>query len=615
MNSEYSIESISYGIQITHNNKKIKNQELKAIIQVFNGYENVIYESNVIKKDNILVIPYKNLFDNNFKISNGTIIKINILADEKQIIFNNIIDNKIKVNYYISNKVTGYLSSELNSLIINFVTTDETIDAEIINKGMGLGVSFKVKKIKEYEKHYVILQRRKDKQEKLVISMDGDNNTINNLANYLSELSLHHEDIVDIIYRIEDDKIIRDYFVNIKFDSNYFNISQSFKYKVYRGKSECAAIYIEKIFFPIKEMNILDDIHFHWIGTKVDNKLIVKSYYHDLKDAIKNKDKILSNELILVNLQEIFFETENKFKNQMEIFFNKICRYCSPDFIIIYDEKNNIRYRDIIHRISPGTKYITDIDELKSEKFNIILDESIFCSTKNIKYIFKESNCKSNKLLVVFSGYATENEALYNYIRQTDSYDVNKLYILDDYGDIGIGCYYIGENKSYDIEVSIMSLITYYMNKLDIKLSNVISMGRSKGGAVALYFGMKYNFGNILAGAFQFNVGSFLNRRMKSNFRKNILHYISGETTDDGVEYCDNIYRKVTNHITTNNIQLHIVEHDPYNKFLYEIIEIFNQENIRYNLDIAPGNVHVDKDTIEYFNKFIREKLEEMVNN
>ena len=61
-----------------------------------------------------------------------------------------------------------------------------------------------------------------------------------------------------------------------------------------------------------------------------------------------------------------------------------------------------------------------------------------------------------------------------------------------------------------DIETSVVSLISNIMHENNILFKNVISVGSSKGGTAALYYGMKYNYGNIIVGAPQYKIGTYL---------------------------------------------------------------------------------------------------------
>lgn len=93
--------------------------------------------------------------------------------------------------------------------------------------------------------------------------------------------------------------------------------------------------------------------------------------------------------------------------------------------------------------------------------------EKIFQSLKPIKYVFQQSKKHPNFLIVVFSAFSPKGSPpVYNYIRTLEALDVNKLFILDDHGERG--CYYLGENRVFEVESSVVSLITFIANQLNI---------------------------------------------------------------------------------------------------------------------------------------------------
>ncbi|AQM59456.1 accessory Sec system protein Asp2 [Clostridium baratii] len=134
--------------------------------------------------------------------------------------------------------------------------------------------------------------------------------------------------------------------------------------------------------------------------------------------------------------------------------------------------------------------------------------EMVYSSTCNIRYIFEKSKLfNKDKLIIIFSAFS-KDKPKYNYVNTLKCIDCNKLFILDDYGTKGT--YYIGLEGKFDIETSVISLITEIMAKYNITFKNIISVGSSKGGSAALYYGLKYNFGEIIVGSPQYKIGTYL---------------------------------------------------------------------------------------------------------
>lgn len=132
----------------------------------------------------------------------------------------------------------------------------------------------------------------------------------------------------------------------------------------------------------------------------------------------------------------------------------------------------------------------------------MLLDEKVFKSKKDIKYLFYP-NKESKYLAIIFSSYAVSKtiKAAYNYIESLKNIKINKLFILDDYGYDGRGCWYLGENLDFSVEYSVNELIRYIQNENNIQSENIIACGSSKGGFAATYYGIKYRYGHIIVAA------------------------------------------------------------------------------------------------------------------
>ena len=164
------------------------------------------------------------------------------------------------------------------------------------------------------------------------------------------------------------------------------------------------------------------------------------------------------------------------------------------------------------------------------------MNEKVFKSKKSIKYVFQSAKKDNDFLIVVFSGFGPKgSKPVYNYIRTLSHLDVNKLFILDDQGDRG--CYYLGENRNFDIEFSVISLINHIANNQSIHDSNIICCGSSKGGYAALYFSIKYEFGFAIVGAPQTKLGSYLYKVKELS----TLEFIAGDCSDESVLFCDKL--------------------------------------------------------------------------
>lgn len=232
--------------------------------------------------------------------------------------------------------------------------------------------------------------------------------------------------------------------------------------------------------------------------THTDNVLV-------LNFKLDNKFGVRCNEKYELNEEEI------KLVEKINLHFDKLIamfKECMPGLKVL-----NINDGVYINGSSNRDIYIDECKNIEiNEEINSFLEneiefknEKIHVSNNGIRYCFKKAKFKNkDKLIVIFSAFSSDR-AKYNYINTLSLFDCNKLYILDDYGSKG--SYYLGLNGMLDIETSVVSLISNIMHENNILFKNVISVGSSKGGTAALYYGMKYNYGNIIVGAPQYKIG------------------------------------------------------------------------------------------------------------
>ena len=120
-----------------------------------------------------------------------------------------------------------------------------------------------------------------------------------------------------------------------------------------------------------------------------------------------------------------------------------------------------------------------------------------------LKYLFEKHN--SNTLIISFSGMATRKPK-YMYMRTLKDVKVDKLFILDDFGYKG--SYYWFENGS-DKPLRLTSGLINTILK-NGKYKYVYTIGSSKGGSCAIYYGLMYNVTEVIASACQYHIGTYL---------------------------------------------------------------------------------------------------------
>lgn len=121
-----------------------------------------------------------------------------------------------------------------------------------------------------------------------------------------------------------------------------------------------------------------------------------------------------------------------------------------------------------------------------------------------IKYIYENNN--SDELVISFSAFS--ETPCYNYYRALRNIKVDKLFLQDNFGYKG--SYLLYENGSNIPERLTLNLINKIKSKKKYKI--ISTLGTSKGGTCAIYFGLQIGATNIYSGANQYYIGKYLNK-------------------------------------------------------------------------------------------------------
>jgi hypothetical protein len=159
-----------------------------------------------------------------------------------------------------------------------------------------------------------------------------------------------------------------------------------------------------------------------------------------------------------------------------------------------------------------------------------------FRGVRSLNYLAvpAKSASGSKNLVVVFTAIHQPGDFTYNYKNSLDSSGVNALYILDDHGDQG--AYYLSDHGDRSIFDAVQALITSELSRLGLDAKNLITAGSSKGGTAAIIHGTAAGAGQIIVGAPQVRVGSFL-----QGPHPNILRFITGSTSSKAIESLDKV--------------------------------------------------------------------------
>lgn len=151
------------------------------------------------------------------------------------------------------------------------------------------------------------------------------------------------------------------------------------------------------------------------------------------------------------------------------------------------------------------------ISALKSKLFHIfiMIHEHTYRGRGgggNLKYMF--INNHSESLIIVFSGFNSDDTRVYNYIKSLYPVKCDKLFINDTWGYKG--SYYWYENGNNMPEQLTQEVIAYIKGRKNYK--QIYTAGSSKGGTCAIYYGLLNEVTSVFAGACQYHIGDYLSK-------------------------------------------------------------------------------------------------------
>ncbi|UNK47431.1 hypothetical protein [Arthrobacter sulfonylureivorans] len=122
-----------------------------------------------------------------------------------------------------------------------------------------------------------------------------------------------------------------------------------------------------------------------------------------------------------------------------------------------------------------------------------------------VQYKRRAAKLDRRHLIVMFAGVGRLDSYEFDGRASSDS-QAHWLWIKDKFD--GQHAYYLCRNMDFSIERAVVALIEAELQRLGLSRKECTLAGFSKGGFAALYLGIKYNFGNILASAPQIYAGT-----------------------------------------------------------------------------------------------------------
>lgn len=198
-----------------------------------------------------------------------------------------------------------------------------------------------------------------------------------------------------------------------------------------------------------------------------------------------------------------------------------------------------------------------------------------------VKYLFQRNQSKT--LAIIFSGFPGNEKPVYNYVKTLKNWKTDKLFILDDFAYKG--SYYWYQNGSDDPLKYVSSLINQTVNKKTGGYDKIVTLGSSKGGTCAIYFGLTSKADEVYAAACQYYIGQYLNT---DEHRRIFQSMMGADASDAEQKILDSMMPDVLQANAGSRTQIHLMyskEEHTYQEHIADLIKDLDKNGI----------VHTDK--------------------
>ena len=222
-----------------------------------------------------------------------------------------------------------------------------------------------------------------------------------------------------------------------------------------------------------------------------------------------------------------------------------------------------------------------------------------------IKYIYENNN--SDELIISFAAFS--DSPCYNYYRALRNVASDKLFLQDNFGYKG--SYLLYENGSNLPERLTLNLINMILNKKHYH--KISTIGTSKGGTCAIYFGLQINANYIYSGANQYYIGKYLNNESHRLILQRMMG--GGKTINENQEILDSVMPNLINKFKNSKSHIFILYSKHEHTYLDDIkpmLTDLKNTNIAYTEVIE--NFHEHNEVGTYFIPFIQKQFNNIKN-
>lgn len=231
---------------------------------------------------------------------------------------------------------------------------------------------------------------------------------------------------------------------------------------------------------------------------------------------------------------------------------------------------------------------------------------------RGISYVVKHRKAPNNLLIVVFSGFSPMGKPpRYNYIETLKFVNATQLFLLDDTGYNRAGSYYLGDNNSFYIPERICALISKIRQKYN--KSRIVTCGSSKGGTMAIYYGLKVHANAVVCGAPQYRIGMYLRTAEHMPILKGIIGDVTNEKINCLNQLLENEIKSQSCDENKPQIYMHYSPQEhTYHEHIAELIE--KLQSCGYTLVLDNDYFYRNHgDVGQYFKKYLLRTIESLM--
>lgn len=198
-----------------------------------------------------------------------------------------------------------------------------------------------------------------------------------------------------------------------------------------------------------------------------------------------------------------------------------------------------------------------------------MLKENIYQSSTGLPVYYKQKAGKFDfkHVIFVFSGFLNAKPGNYDFGNALNDCPAHVIWINDNFK--GMYAYYLCINMDFSVEDAVTEFINHKVEELNLSFENVTLTGFSKGGAAALYYGLKLSVANIVTTVPQSRIGSYVEK-----YWVNVAEHMMGKVTPTRVSHLDKLIIQQLKKAKNLNKNIYLLTSESDAQYYTEIVPL-----------------------------------------